>query len=212
LSQIQLAQTYSQSDSRNSTANLQLLCDNSPIEHHRKSLRRSERKLNLPTRLELITWATIRCLKEHVAFRSRIIDKTTMRQMHNPSIGIVTGLSKNEWTIATISQIFSHDFHTFTEVFRKSILDARQDNYVVTPHCLLISDLSTKEVVNAVPPVMPPASATLFVGIPHLKEEERRLFYLSLSFDSRIASSLEGALFLRNINRTLRFPERFDEA
>ncbi|MDE1901436.1 MAG: 2-oxo acid dehydrogenase subunit E2 [Alphaproteobacteria bacterium] len=197
-SQLILGQTLSDSARQVVSANVQMLCDNLPLENFRK-LSRQRDASQVPSRLELIAWAVVCALKEYPAFCARVLNTTTMRQFKNPNIGIALALPDDGLTTAVVKNVFSDEFSGFARKVKASLLAAKDPDYVTGYHCMSISDMSSYGAINAIPVIAAPATATLFIGKPHLKEENRHLFYLSLSFDHRIINGVGATTFLRSV-------------
>lgn len=197
-SQTILNQTLGESMRQVVSANVQMLCNNVPLEN----IRRRGRQTNpgsVPSRLELIAWAVVCSLKSHPSFCSRILNTATIRQFKNPNVGIALALPDDGLTTAVVRNVFSCELPDFVENFRTSLAEAKNDDYVTGYHCLSISDMSAYGAINAVPVIAAPATATLFIGKPHLKEQGKNLFYFSLSFDHRIINGVGATLFLRDV-------------
>jgi pyruvate/2-oxoglutarate dehydrogenase complex dihydrolipoamide acyltransferase (E2) component len=145
-------------------------------------------------------------MRDHPVFRSHIINDSIVRQFHNPNIGIALPHTAADATIATIRNVFSYGFEEFVQNFRASLSEARQDQHIITPHCLVISDLSALGVTNGVPTIGYPALASLFVGKPYIRKRDHHLFHLSLSFDHRLINCASASSFLRDMKQHLRRP------
>lgn len=197
-SQALLNQTLSESVRQVVAANVQMLCDNTPIERYRKLARQKNQNV-VPSRLELIAWAIVRSLRSHKAFCSRLLDSNKIRQFHNPNLGIALALPDDGLTTAVVRGVFSYDFSDFIHSFRSSVSEAKEDGYVTGYHSLSISDLSAYGVMNGIPIIAAPATATLFIGKPYLKDADKNLFQLSLTVDHRIINGVGAAHFLRSI-------------
>lgn len=183
-------------------ANIQVMCDNKPIELYRKRQRNSANS-RVPSRLEIITWSTINALKNHPMFCSRLINASTRRQFQNPNIGVALALDNDNLATVVIQNVFSLGFPDFLEVFRDGINEVKEGNSATIYHSLIISDLSSYGIVNAIPVVTYPSMATLFVGKPYIQQNRQHLFHLSLSFDHRIVNGAGAALFLRDVERSI---------
>lgn len=201
--QIRLAQNLMESTKHIVQANVQILCDNTPIEEFKRTQRRLKDSTFVASRLEIITWSAITAMRTHAQLRSRLINQTTLRQFKNPNIGIAVALENDALTTAVIQGVFSHNFLSFCQQCRKSIDEAKRDEHLPTYHSLVISDLSSYGVINAVPIVVAPSTATLFIGKPYIKEHKSHYFNLSLSFDHRIINGAGAAKFLQDVGKSL---------
>lgn len=200
--QAQLLNTLVESQKHVVQSNIQCICDNTCIDQFRKRQRQDPSCLFVPTRLEVIAWSVVGAMQRHPCFRSRLVGTETLRQFKNPNLGIAVALSDDRLTTAIVPSVFSYDFARFTRQCRASIVEAKNDNHIVTYHPLVISDLSAEGVVNAIPTVVFPACATLFIGCPI--QQDKRSFYLSLSFDHRFINGAGAAMFLKELRHNLR--------
>jgi 2-oxoisovalerate dehydrogenase E1 component len=183
-------------------ANVQCMCDNACIDQYRQRLRNSKQKNVVPSRLEIISWSVVDAMRKHPNFRSRLILPNTLRQFKNTNLGIAVALQNDELRTAIVPDVLSCDFMQFVQQVRRSIGDAKEDNHVTTYHSLVISDLSTQGIVNAIPIVSHPSCATLFVGCP--VQYDKKSFYLSLSFDHRFINGAGAAAFLMDVQHNIK--------
>jgi pyruvate/2-oxoglutarate dehydrogenase complex dihydrolipoamide acyltransferase (E2) component len=182
--------------------NVQCLCDNSGIDLYRRRLRESFQVSLIPSRLEIISWGVIAAMKQHPIFCSRLMGTNTLRQFKNPNLGVAVALKDDELAIAIIPNAFSYSFEQFLRQFRGSLNEAKNDNHITTFHPVVISDLSTQGIVNAVPVVSHPACATLFIGCP--LKFDRKSFFLSLSFDHRFINGAGASGFLKDVQSNIK--------
>ena len=82
-SQIILSHTFTELARQAIPGNIQLLCDNAPVETYRKYVRAAPDATLTPTRLELIVWAAISAIKDHAGLRSHIVNDSS-------SVSIIT--------------------------------------------------------------------------------------------------------------------------
>ena len=202
-SQFELNQTVSD-DARSVIAgNVQMMFDNVPIEQYRKALRRAGERV-IPSRLEILAWAVVNSLKAHPAFCSKVVSASHVRRFNDPNLGFAIALPENGLAIAVVTNVFSYCFEEFVTNLRASLQEARDEDYVATHHSLTITDMSCFGVTGGVPLIDYPATASLFIGKPYIRERGRHLYQLSLSFDHRLINGAGAALFLKVVNQNVR--------
>lgn len=200
--QKRLLQTLAESNRQIIPANIQCMCDNACIDQYRQRLRNAGEATPVPSRLEIIAWSVVQAMHMHPNFRSKLVGENTLRQFKNPNLGIAVAMPNDELATAIVANSFSYTFFQFVECCRASLIEAKNDNYVTTYHPIVISDLSSQGIVNAVPVVVSPACATLFIGCP--MKSDRTSFMLSLSFDHRFINGAGAAAFMKDIVKEIR--------
>ncbi len=174
------------------------------VEARRTSLAR-------PTPLHIIAWAVVRAMREHPRFCSTWKGGGLLREWKHVNIGFAVALDDDELAVASVSRAETLDFEGFSVATRASIKAVRGGEKPHGEAQFVISDLSRAGIVSAIPLVVPPATATLFVGTPFdapqktvdggLKWEKRAR--LVLSCDHRLINGAGAAKFLRDLQGLL---------
>jgi len=174
--------------------------------------RRGERAR--PTPLHILAWAVVGAMQEHPRFCSTWKGGGTLRQWKHVNVGFAVALDDDELAVATVTRAETLDFEAFSVATRASIASVRAGEKPHGEAQFVLSDLSRAGILSAIPLVVPPATATLFVGTPFdapQKEEDGGLRWekrarLVLSCDHRLINGAGAAKFLRDLQSLLCSP------
>lgn len=164
--------------------------------------RRTE--LARPTPLHIITWAVVGAMREHPRFCSTWKGGGLLREWKHVNVGFAVALDADELAVATVTRAETMDFEGFSVATRASIAAVRRGDKPHGEAQFVISDLSRAGILSAIPLVVPPATATLFVGTPFeapQKTEDGGVRWekrarLVLSCDHRLINGAGAAKFL----------------
>ena len=181
-----------------------------PVEHVRETLKnRGLPTDEVPSAFLLVAWCLARAAAQHESFRSTIVDVNTLRRYKHVNLGIAVALPGDELTSAVVAQADTLDFTEFVKTARARIQEAREgaDHASRTVAHISLTGMSAFGLRTAVPVVVPPAVATLFVGAPYEIVERGegdtvrfvRVVHLALTFDHRIINGVGAAHFLNAI-------------
>ncbi|MCP4645890.1 MAG: hypothetical protein GY851_35930 [bacterium] len=162
-----------------------------------------------PSKFLLVAWCVAKALGESEMFRSTIVDVNTLRRYAHGNLGIAVALPHDELTTAVVPQADALSFDAFVQRSRAVIQRAREGEDQATktvPH-ISLTGMTAFGVRTAVPVVVPPSVATLFVGSPHHVVEPgddgeprlARAVHLVLTFDHRIINGVGAASFLAHV-------------
>ncbi len=164
-----------------------------------------------PTPLHIIAWAVVRAMRDHPRFCSTWKGGGLLREWKHVNIGFAVALDDDELAVASVSRAETLEFENFSVATRASIASVRGGEKPHGEAQFVISDLSRAGIVSAIPLVVPPATATLFVGTPFdapqktaeggLRWEKRAR--LVLSCDHRLINGAGAAKFLRDLQGLL---------
>jgi len=192
-----------------------------PVECVREALkRRAKSPEEAPSSLLLVAWCLAHAAARHESFRSTIVDVNTLRRYKHVNLGIAVALPGDELTSAVVARADALSFPVFLATARARIGEARAgiDQASRTVAHVSLTGMSAFGLRTAVPVVVPPSVATLFVGAPYeivergAGEEIRfaRIVHLALTFDHRIINGVGAAHFLNAIReRIVGLPEEF---
>lgn len=160
-----------------------------------------------PSSFTMFAYAVAQTLKDFPIFRSSLIGEDTLRTYDHANLGIAVGLPGDELVIAVVDKADTLSWREFAENARAQIDLARtgkdQANESVT---ISLTNMQAAGLREAVPVVVPPAVATLFLGEvfnaldPSVTEiKVRRVVNLTLTFDHRIMNGMGAAAFLNAV-------------
>ena len=176
------------------------------IEHERARIKASRDHFQ-PSAFTLFAYAVALTLKDFPIFRSSLVGDDTLRTYNHANLGIAVSLPGDELVIAVVDDADTLDWPTFAERSRAQIHLARegkdQANESVT---ISLTNMQAAGLRQAVPVVVPPAVATLFLGEvyraldPHTEDlKVRRVVNLTLTFDHRVMNGMGAAEFLNAV-------------
>ena len=166
-----------------------------------------------PTRFLLVAWCAAQAIGRDERFRSTIVDVNTLRRYHHGNLGIAVALPHDELTSAVVPGADALSFEQFVQTARERIRSARDglDQASKAVAHVSLTGMASSGVRTAVPVVVPPAVATLFVGAPYdsVEPDEAggmrfvRLAHLALTFDHRIINGVGAASFLNDVKERI---------
>jgi pyruvate dehydrogenase E2 component (dihydrolipoamide acetyltransferase) len=162
-----------------------------------------------PSAFTMFAYAVAQTLKEFPAFRSSLIGEDTLRTYNHVALGIAVGLPGDELVLAVVDDADTLSWREFAQRTRERIELARtgkdQASEAVT---ISLTNMQSFGLRDAVPVVVPPSVATLFIGevyngLSQESEEPRvqRTCNLALTFDHRVINGVGAAQFLNAIKQ-----------
>lgn len=164
----------------------------------------------------MTAWAVVEAMRKHKRFASTVNGERLVSDPYRFDLGIAVALPGDRLETAVVKQANKLDWETFRDAFNESLRRVRQGEADSKNRVsLTISSMSTYNVRSAVPVVVPPSLATLFIGAPYLAPDPkskdgttREVVSLALTFDHRWINGVGAASFLSDIRKGI---ERFEE-
>ena len=180
------------------------------IENSREALKKQGGD-NQPSAFTMMAWCVVHALKNHSKFRSTMPNENTLRTYKGVNLGIAVALPGDELVTAVVPNADSLSWEEFTIAARQQIELARNGKDQATEATTLsITNMSAFGLKNAVPVVVSPAVATLFLGeafwhpVPKMGGFDFvRMVMLSLTFDHRIINGVGAANFLNEVKNRI---------
>jgi len=178
----------------------------SGIEHLRARYKASPSDFK-PSAFTMFAFAVAHALKDFPTFRSTLIGDERLRTYHHVQLGIAVSLPGDQLVLAVIPDADTLDWETFAETMRAKIELARtgkdQANESVT---ISLTNMQSFGLHDAIPVVVPPAVATLFLGATYnglapdsVELQIQRTANMALTFDHRVLNGVGAAEFLNAI-------------
>jgi pyruvate/2-oxoglutarate dehydrogenase complex dihydrolipoamide acyltransferase (E2) component len=163
----------------------------------------------------MTAWAVVEAMRKHQRFASVVNGERLVSDPDRFDLGVAVALPGDKLETAVVKHVNTLSWETFPDVFNQSLHRARQGEVDSKNRVsLTISSMSTYKVRSAIPVVVPPALATLFVGAPYLTVDpkskdgsHREVVSLVLTFDHRWINGVGAAAFLSDVRKGI---ERFD--
>lgn len=168
-----------------------------------------------PSAFTMFAYAVAQALKEFPAFRSTLRGEDTLRTYEHAALGIAVALPGDELVTAVVQEADSLSWQQFAKRSREQIDLARNGTDQATEATTIsLTNMQSFGLRDAVPVVVPPAVATLFLGEVHngLDSESKeirlkRVVNLVLTFDHRLINGVGAAEFLNAVKNNV---ERID--
>ena len=157
-----------------------------------------------PSSFTMFAFAVAQALKSFPPFRSTLVGDDRLRTYKHANLGVAVSLPGDELVLAVVEDADALDWMTFAHRTRERIELARsgrdQANESVT---ISLTNMQAAGLRDAVPVVVPPAVATLFLGATYFDldpdsetPKTRRVANLALTFDHRVINGVGASLFL----------------
>lgn len=147
---------------------------------------------------ELDVWAfcLAKAARADARLRSTLIGDDTVREHAHLTLGVAVELADDTLATAVVTDADTLDFPKFAEVLQRQIARVQEgeDQAAAAPQVLL-TFMGSHGITDAVPVLVAPAVAILFVGAPHEQGSER-VSNLVFSFDHRLINGAGAARFL----------------
>jgi len=152
-----------------------------------------------PSSFQTFAYAVMQAVKEHPRFRSALLGETTIREYKHVNVGIAVGLPDGQLTIAQVNKADALSFEEFITAAQTQIRKAREgEDQADETTQLLLTYMGPYEIIDAVPVLVAPAVAVLFIGSVFMQEGQP-VVTLALTFDHRLIQGIEAANFLKTI-------------
>jgi pyruvate/2-oxoglutarate dehydrogenase complex dihydrolipoamide acyltransferase (E2) component len=152
-----------------------------------------------PSSFQTFAYCVVQAVKEHPKFKSVLIGEAALREYAHLNLGIAVGMPNGELTLAVVPEADTLDFAGFVTTLQEKIRRAREGEDQATETTqLLLTYMGPYEIIDAVPVLVAPAVAVLFIGST-FEQNGQTLANLALTFDHRLIQGIEAAEFLRTI-------------
>jgi pyruvate dehydrogenase E2 component (dihydrolipoamide acetyltransferase) len=148
---------------------------------------------------QVLAYCVAQAVLDYPQFRSTLVGEHTIRQYRHLNLGIAVQRLQDELLTALVADADTLDLATFVRTVQQQIqraLDGEDQAIEAMP--LVLSYLGAYEITTAIPVLVAPASAVLFVGAPY-KQSDSLLANLALTFDHRLMDGMAAARFLNTV-------------
>ncbi|HLJ53460.1 MAG TPA: 2-oxo acid dehydrogenase subunit E2 [Chthonomonadaceae bacterium] len=160
---------------------------------------RQEPTANRPTEFQSFAYCAVQAAKVCPKFRSALLREDTVRQFDRLNLGVAVGLPNGELTTAVVPEADLLPFPQFIAALQERIRSAREGaDQADASVQLLLTYLGSHGVRDAVPVLVVPAAAVIFLGEAY-ESEGRVLSNVSMTFDHRLLNGVEAAEMLAQI-------------
>jgi 2-oxoisovalerate dehydrogenase E1 component len=163
----------------------------------------------------MVAWAVLQAMHKHERFASVVRGHELVYDPERFDLGMAVALPGDALETAVVKNVNSLGWDTFPDVFNEALRRTRNgeiDSKNRVP--LTISSMGAYNVRSAIPIVVPPSLATLFIGAPYTLPDPKsqtggtiEVASLVLTFDHRWINGVGAAAFLSDVRKGI---ERFD--
>lgn len=194
---------------------MSVVADWGPIERSRDLVKASADPFK-PSAFTMFAFCVAQAAARNPLFRSTLVADGLVRTYEHLHLGIAVGLPEDELVLAVVEDADALGWREFAERMRDRIELARggkdQASESVT---LSLTNMQAHGIREAVPVVVPPAVATLFLGEPHFAFVEgesrtpmlQRCVSLGITFDHRLINGVGAAEFLNEVRKQMKEAE-----
>ncbi len=163
----------------------------------------------------MTAWAVAQAMKKHERFASVVRGNDLVYDPERMDLGVAVALQGDALETAVVKRVHDLDWDGFQAVFNEAIRRTRHGEIDSKNRVSLsISSMGAYNVRSAIPIVVPPSIATLFIGAPYLLPDPKsktggtmEVCSLVLTFDHRWINGVGAAAFLSDVRKGI---ERFD--
>ena len=163
----------------------------------------------------MCAWAVLQAMRKHERFASVIRGNELFYDSERFDLGTAVALPGDALETAVVKNADKLEWDVFPEVFNEALRRTRHGEIDSKNRVSLsISSMGAYNVRSAIPIVVPPSVATLFIGAPHLMPDPKsktggtiEVASLVLTFDHRWINGVGAAAFLSDVRKGI---ERFD--
>lgn len=157
-----------------------------------------------PTPFQVFGHAVARVAKGHPRFRSTMLGDEVIREYDHVNIGLALARPDNELIVAVVKNADGLTLAQFVRACGQQMRAAlRTGDQTAEDTQILLTHLGEFDVVDAVPTLVAPASAVLFLGTPSGTDGRTRVV---MTFDHRLINGASAARFLQALNARLARP------
>lgn len=164
-----------------------------------------------PSPSAIVAWNILQAMKKHEMFTYTVAMDKLNTDSSDFDIGVAVSLPDDELQTAIIRNANRLEWAEFTDEFVVAINRARRgENSPKTRAPILVSTMGPFDVRSAVPVVVPPAIATLFIGSAHFEPTRntkagslREVVNLTLTFDHRWINGVGSASFMSDVRKNI---------
>ncbi|MFO8026749.1 MAG: thiamine pyrophosphate-dependent enzyme [Opitutales bacterium] len=163
----------------------------------------------------MTAWAVLQAMRKHQRFASVVRGDELVYDPKNYDLGVAVALPGDKLETAVVKNVNSVEWEEFIGIFNESLRRTRHGEVVSKNRVpISISSMGAYNVRSAIPIVVPPAIATLFIGAPYQMPDPKskdggrmEVASLVLTFDHRWINGVGAAAFLSDVRKGI---ERFD--
>lgn len=161
-----------------------------------------------PSEFQTFAYCVAQAVRSHPKFRSTLIGDDMIREYDHVNLGIAVARENGDLVTAVVAAADALDYTGFVQTAQSRIRLARDGQDQASAETqLLLTYMGAFEILDAVPVLVAPAVAVLFIGACYTQGDSL-LVNLALTFDHRLINGVDAAQFLNAIiEQTAKFTE-----
>jgi pyruvate dehydrogenase E2 component (dihydrolipoamide acetyltransferase) len=168
------------------------------IERGIQALRRKDPEVPC-SEFDIFAFCVAQAIGDHPKFRSALLRDTTIREYDHLNLGVAVQRPNDELVTAVVSNADALDFPAFVQTLHRQIERSLEgEDQVAETTQLLLSYMGAYGITHAVPVLVAPAVAVLFIGAP-FQQGNNVVVELILTFDHRLINGVVAAGFLNAV-------------
>ncbi|MDE2125288.1 MAG: 2-oxo acid dehydrogenase subunit E2 [Armatimonadetes bacterium] len=163
-------------------------------------IKRDQPELHV-SEFQSFAWVVAQVSNQHPKFRSILVGEQTLREYNNLNMGVAVSLPEGNLTTAVIRAANQLPYPEFVKTLQQRIRAARDGaDQADAATQLLLTYMGGYGVIDAVPVLVAPAIAVLFIGAA-FEQEGKTLANTVLTFDHRVVNGVQAAEFLQAVGQ-----------
>jgi len=152
-----------------------------------------------PTEFQTFAYCVAQTVGNFPKFRSNLVSDDTAREYAHVNLGIAVARPNDDLVTAVVTSADALGYLDFVAAAQERIKAARDgDDQAGADTHLLLTYMGSFGVVDAIPVLVSPAIAVLFIGSTY-EQGGRNVAYLVMTFDHRLINGVEAARFLQAV-------------
>jgi 2-oxoisovalerate dehydrogenase E1 component len=169
---------------------------------------KKRKDIHTPSPTTMVAWAITRAMERCPIFTCTISPQETLYRHEHFDLGIAVALPDDALETAIIEDANNLSWQEFAPQCHQAILDVREGKVSSKSRVpLILTSMGAYGVRDALPVVVPPAIATLFMGEAHLDalagEKPQEKVSLCLSFDHRWMNGVAASQFMAELRKEM---------
>ena len=154
------------------------------------------------TRFEVLAYSVAMAARQHPSFRSVLTDRDSVREYAHLNLGIAVHCPGDDLLTAVVRNADALSLAEFVSAVQQQVTLAfkgKDQSDAATQ--VILTYLADSGIIQAIPVLVAPAIAVLFIGAPHLEVQEnlKPALNLTLTFDHRLINGIGAARFLHDV-------------
>jgi len=156
-------------------------------------------KKDFVSEFQVLSFCVAKVISAHVKMRSILQDEENLKEYNDVNLGFAVTTMHNNLVTAVIDNAASYELGAYLDIYQAKLDNALNGNDQAHAHIqFLLTYMGDAGVEFALPLLVYPATAILFIGSPFIRDN-KALVNLVLTFNHDVVNGMEAAAFLQNL-------------